>query len=341
MTGPAFSVALPVHNGAEHLEEAIESLLGQSFADFELVICDDGSTDATGAIAERLAASDPRIRLCRRPVKSGVAAAANWAASECRAPLVAIAHADDLSLPDRLARQHAVFAAYPDCVLSGAPTAAINWHGEPAHPPNLWRLLHPGPFAPIAHSSVAFRRDAFLVVGGYGSDVDYWEDLDLYWRMARQGRIMVLPDPVSIYRYSRISIRQREDAGGVERALERMYRSAEAIGAGRARPDPAAPPLPTERLHPRIFVARSWSQVWAGERPGLFGALLARGRLRFDRATLESLCFVAWASLSPRSLRAALRAITRLRNRIVLRRLAARDAVEWRPLDSGNAGPLQ
>lgn len=331
MIDPAVSVVMPVHNAEAHVGEAVRSLLAQTFADFELVICNDGSTDRTGEIAAALTATDRRIRLAHRPAKSGVAAAGNWAVNEARAPLVAIAHGDDLSHPDRLARQVAVMRDRADCVLTGAPAASIDWHGEEAHPPNLWRLARPSAFAPMAHSSVMFRRSAFEQVGGYDTAADYWEDLHLYWRMAALGRILVSTRPLTTYRYSRSSIRQRDAALRVETALETMYRSAERIEAGEL-PAAAHPaPLPA-RIHPRIFVACSWSRVWAGERAVVLGQLLSRGRLRADRDSVASLGFVTWATLSPKSLRAALRLATRLRNRWARCRLGHAEWVEWAPL---------
>jgi hypothetical protein len=248
-----------------------------------------------------------------------------------RAPLVAIAHADDLSHPDRLARQVALMRERPDCVLTGAPAASINWHGDEAHLPNLWRLAHPGVFAPMAHSSVMFRRAAFDAAGGYRASADYWEDLDLYWRMARQGQILVAVRPLTAYRYSKISTRERDGNLRVERSLETMYRCAEAIEAG-AEPSPGGTASERERVHPRVFVACSWSRVWAGERAVVLGQLLARGKLRFDRSTIESLGFVAWASVAPKTLRAVLRWVTQCRNWLARRRLGNVEFVIWDPL---------
>jgi glycosyltransferase involved in cell wall biosynthesis len=326
---PAISVVLPVHNGLPHLGEAIESVLAQSSGEFELVICNDGSDDGTDQVIASHA-GDPRVRVCARREKSGVVAATNWAVAEARAPLVAIMHADDLCLVDRLERQAKLFAARPDCVLCGAPAEAIDWRGRPVHEPNLWRLVTPSEFAPIAHSSVMFRKSAFDAVGGYRAEAEYWEDLDLYWRLSQVGALLAMTAPVTVYRYSRISIRQRDSESRVERALETMYRCADEVARGRDRWSTHR----TEkgRLHPRIFVARSWTRVWAGERATVLGSLLRRGRLGFDRQTLDSLCFVAWATIAPRTLRVVLRWLTRRRNRIARARLNGAQAVEWRPL---------
>ncbi|HEY0324667.1 MAG TPA: glycosyltransferase family A protein, partial [Allosphingosinicella sp.] len=96
---PAVSVVLPVHNGRDFVETSIRSVLAQDFTDFELVVGDDGSDDGTDEVLAKLAAEDVRIRLLRRPSKSGLARSANWVISEARAPLVAIAHADDIYDP--------------------------------------------------------------------------------------------------------------------------------------------------------------------------------------------------------------------------------------------------
>jgi len=333
VNSPSVSVVLPVHNGQSHLAQAVDSVLAQSFADFELLICDDGSNDGTFELATAAARRDPRVRVLRREAKSGVADAANWAAHAATAPLVAMMHADDICLADRLERQVRVFSQHADCVLNGGPAEAINWHGEPAHTPNLWPLVRPSAFAPMAHSSIMFRRGEFEAVGGYRTQAGYWEDLDLFWRLATRGRILVSINPLTIYRYSRTSIRQRDDAHMVERALETMYRRAETVAIGRIEPEDT---LRAGRFHPRIFVARSWSRLWAGERTEVLPHLLRRGRLRLDRATLESLGFVTWASISPRSLRAVLRLIARLRNRIALRELRGAETVEWQPHAASN-----
>ena len=330
---PGVTIALPVHNGMPYLEESVRSLLVQSFTDFELVIGDDGSDDSTPELLARLAGEDGRIRLLRREEKSGPAAAANWVISQARGPLIAIAHADDIAHPDRLRRQVELFAGRPDVVLVGALNIGIDADGRPVHPPNIWRLAFPTSFAPMAHSSVMFRRDAFGAVGGYRREADCWEDLDLYWRLSRRGRILVIPEILTRYRYSQVSLRERAEAEGLERSLERMYRS---VDLYRERGDyesmlVEADPGHGGRLHPRIFVARSWMRVWSGKRSIVFGQMLRRARFRPNLASVQSFAFVLWASISPKSLRLVLQTATRLRNRIARRRIGSPAFVEWRP----------
>lgn len=330
VTAPRVSVVLPVHNGARFIEAAIRSIAGQAFRDFELIVGDDGSDDATPDILRRLKDEFPATRLIRREQKSGLANAANWVASLARADLIAIAHADDLSHPDRLARQVAVMAANPDAVLVGSVGVGIDAHGRRVHEPNLWRCVRPSVFAPIAHSSAMIRRSAFHRTGGYRALANYWEDLDLYWRLAEIGRLLVLPVPLTSYRYSTDSSRERDDSMKVERAIQRMYDHAEAMAhSGRA--EVAETPL-SARLNPRIFVARSWVHVWTGQRAPVFPSLLRHGRLRFDLASAQALVFVALAATAPRMFRGLLQVLTWARNRAALRELKDLEVIEWRPL---------
>lgn len=130
MSSPAVSVAMSVYNGETFLSEAIESVLGQTFSDFEFLILDDGSRDSSRAIIERYAANDRRIRLIARENR-GLIASLNQLIEEARAPLVARMDADDICRPDRFARQVGFFAANPDYGVVGSWTEHI---GEDAGP---------------------------------------------------------------------------------------------------------------------------------------------------------------------------------------------------------------
>ena len=324
---PAVSVVLPVHNGRAFVEKSVRSILAQDFTNFELVIGDDGSDDGTGELVAELAAEDPRIRLLRRPTKSGLAGSANWVVSEARGPLVAIAHADDIYDPSRLRRQTDLLALRPDAVLVGTLADGIDSNGRDVQPPNLSALLKHSSFAAFAHSTIMFRASAFSRAGGYRSHADAWEDLDLYWRMAEQGRILVIPEVLASYRHSAASIRERH-GDRIEQALDVMYRSAALHRQGRD----WSPLLgqPSEgRIHPRIFVARSWVRLWAGRRSHVFGRMLRRAALRPNLVSVQSLVFVAWATASPRSLRLLLQLLGKARNARARRQLAGLDVVEW------------
>ena len=330
---------MPVYNVERHVERAIGSILRQSQPPFELVVGDDGSTDRTAEILARIAAFHPSLRVLRRDRPSGVANAANWVVAAARGELVAMAHADDLSLPDRLARQAATLADHPEAVLVGAPAVGIDSSGRPIHPANLWRVVHPTAFAPFTHSSIMFRREAFDRVGGYRASANYWEDLDLFWRLSTAGELLVLPYALTAYRYSDDSIRQRDRAGEVEQAIDRMYRDAERIERTRPPAGGDFPPGSSGRIRPRVFVARSWTAIWTARRPRTLGRLLRHGDLRCNRDTLLALAFVCAGEMAPRLTRAVLRMAARVRNRWVQRRLRSGEPLSWRPLGGSDDGP--
>src|SRR5579862_6541423 len=101
---PVISVIMPVRNGAEWLSEAVASVRGQDFGDFEFLIVDDGSQDATADVLAASAHADARIKVMRQPAQ-GIVAALNNAIAVARAPYLARLDADDIAEPNRLARQ--------------------------------------------------------------------------------------------------------------------------------------------------------------------------------------------------------------------------------------------
>jgi glycosyltransferase involved in cell wall biosynthesis len=324
------SVVMPIHNCVSYVEQSVRSILSQSFRDYELVIGDDGSNDGTTEVLDRLATEDSRIRILRRERSSGLAKSAAWVISQSRAPLVAIAHGDDISHPHRLRRQLEVLDAAPDASLVGAMAVGIDGRGIVVHPPNLWRLVRPSVFAPFPHSSVVFRRANYDQVGGYREGADYWEDHDLYWRLCATGRVLVIPEVLASYRYSSVSACDRASADRIEHARDLAYRCTALYRAHRDY-DHLFHAAPAEQLHPRVFVARSWTKVWHGQRANLLRRMLQKAALKPNLPSLQTVVFVSWASLSPRTLRFALQMIVKIRN-VVARQMLGRAAyVEWAP----------
>ena len=118
MRTPAISVLMPVYNAAPYLAEAIESILNQTFTDFEFLIIDDGSTDRSAEIVNAYARKEERIRFLSRENR-GLPATLNELASMARAPLLARMDADDISTPDRFEKQVAFLADSPDVIVAG------------------------------------------------------------------------------------------------------------------------------------------------------------------------------------------------------------------------------
>jgi glycosyltransferase involved in cell wall biosynthesis len=116
--GPAISVVLPVRNGGGYLDAALGSIERQTFGDWELIIVDDRSTDATQGIIDQQVRRDPRVKACRTE-GGGLIDALNTGVTKARAPLIARMDADDLARPQRLERQLAAFEKRPDLLVLG------------------------------------------------------------------------------------------------------------------------------------------------------------------------------------------------------------------------------
>jgi hypothetical protein len=201
---PAVTVLLPVRNGAAHLEAAAASILRQSLAALELLVVDDGSTDATPLLLARVAAADRRVRVLRQgPL--GLVPALNRGLREARAPLLARMDADDLALPDRLARQAAVLAASPGVALVGSGWRVVAADGavrRVVQPPLTDAAIRAGMQRAnvLAHPTVMLRRPAVLAVGGYRPAFLLAEDFDLWLRLLERHEAACVPEPLLDYR---------------------------------------------------------------------------------------------------------------------------------------------
>jgi FkbM family methyltransferase len=202
--GPVVSVVLPVYNCPRYVGQAVESILAQTCADFELIVVDDGSEDETPDVVRRF--TDPRIRLVTQ-ANRGLAGALNRGIELARGRYIARQDQDDVSFPERVAKQVAFLDAHPRCALVG--TWAEIWRGDErtdrvhAHPSdnaNLkFQLLLNNPFV---HSSVMIRRAALDRVGAYSTDPGRQppEDYELWSRVAREFEVANLPEVLHIYR---------------------------------------------------------------------------------------------------------------------------------------------
>lgn len=212
---PAVSVLMSVWNGAPWVREAVESILAQTAPDLELLVIDDGSTDAT---PELLAAvHDPRLRV-ERQARAGLTRSLNRAAGLARAPLLARLDADDLARPERLTRQRAFLDARSEVGLLGTAVSEVDPAGREIRmvvPPESDQgirhaLIRRNPFV---HSSVMMRRSLLERVGGYDEALAVAQDYDLWLRMSDVTRMANLPDPLVVRRLlpGRTSIRRDSD----------------------------------------------------------------------------------------------------------------------------------
>jgi GT2 family glycosyltransferase len=241
--------------------------------------------------------------------------------------------ADDVARPERLARQVGVFRDNPEVVLVGALSEGIDSRGERVRPRDRWRLVRPSLFPPFPHSSAMFRRSAYEEVGGYREECAKWEDQDLFLRMTRHGRTMVLPEALIRYRYhasnsTGVSPDYNARVYGLrEHCLEEFragrdyVRLLEAGGTNGASPHARAEAL---------YQAGAM-RLWAGGTPGLLGPAMKRGKLgRSPRAMLTHL-MATWGQVSPASLRFSLRCFIRARDLLAAGRVRDGGVYDWHP----------
>ena len=210
---PQVTVLLPVHNGEEYLEQAIASVLAQSFRDFEVLIINDGSTDRTQSIID--AFNDGRIRCIRHKTNRRLIAVLNEGLDLATAPYVARMDADDICHPRRLELQHRFLEDHPDVGVVGSAVRSISdgtgrgpiYRFPEQHEVIEWALAF---LCPLVHPSVMMRRDLVLSVGGYAPSALHVEDYDLWERMSRYTRFANLPDVLLGLRKHGSSITSRE-----------------------------------------------------------------------------------------------------------------------------------
>lgn len=198
---PKVSFLLSCFNGARWLDVSIPSVLGQTWTDFEFIIVDDGSTDASLACIQRYAAQDPRIVVIEK-ANSGLADSLNVGMQRARGEWIARIDADDLHERHKLERQMAVIAERPRTVYVGSDFVQIDAAGRAgalqryptSHRGLLRHLRAPARFPP--HSSALFRREAALAGGGYRQRLRRAEDWDLWLRLSDIGELASVGEPL-------------------------------------------------------------------------------------------------------------------------------------------------
>lgn len=196
---PEITVLLCVFNGADHLNEAIDSVLRQSFKDFELLIIDDGSTDGTPDIVKNV--RDQRVRSIRHNTNRGLISRLNEGLDEAAGRYIARMDADDLCHRERLDRQFQFLESHREVGVLGTAVRIIDSKGRGRivyqypedHEVIDWVL----PFVcPLAHPSIMMRRDLVRSVGGYAASAVHAEDYDLWERLLSRTRFANLPQPL-------------------------------------------------------------------------------------------------------------------------------------------------
>ncbi|MDX6769823.1 MAG: glycosyltransferase family A protein [Elusimicrobiota bacterium] len=203
---PRVSVVIPAYNAAKFITATLDSVAAQTFADWELVVVDDGSTDDTKAVVDAWLARTGKAGTCVRRANGRIAAARNTGLQAAKGELVALLDHDDLWTPDKLARCVAELDAHPGCVLVGHHTDVVQ-DGK------VLRVERKGPGGTdlydrllfeancVAPSAAVFRKDAALAIGGFreGDRYNTVEDYDFWMRLARRGEFRFLDAVLSSY----------------------------------------------------------------------------------------------------------------------------------------------
>lgn len=202
---PKVTVITMVYNSEKYLIECIQSILDQSFNDFEFLIIDDASSDNSSKIINSF--SDNRIRFIKNAVNEGIALSRNKTLKLARGEYVAILDSDDIAEKDRLKIQVKYLDNNPDIVLLGSDYLVIDDNNvlsnfrAPTNPLEIkWKLLFSNC---IAQSTVMFRKDLALKIGGYDEKMVIGEDFDLWIRLAAAGKVKQLDQPLTRLRYHR------------------------------------------------------------------------------------------------------------------------------------------
>jgi glycosyltransferase involved in cell wall biosynthesis len=278
---PPVSVVVPAYDRAASIRPALDSVLRQTFSDFELIVVDDGSTDGTREVVRAI--DDPRLRLVETPRNMGASAARNLGIAEARGTWVAFQDSDDEWLPLKLEKQMArllapgagFVAGYCGMLILGEPDAP---DGPGAAGGRLTARYFPGPEATelegdlvvpllrdslISTQTLVARRDALREVGGFDPELRSLIDWDCALRLAPLGPIAFVDEPLVLQRFSLNSI-TRDRARRIASQIRLVEKHAPLL-AGR----PA--------IHPRRHYVIAGGQRQAGDLAAARGSL-ARAR---------------------------------------------------------------
>ncbi len=226
---------MPVYNGERYLAEAIESILGQTFTDFEFVIVDDGSQDGSAEIIRSYAELDERIQLLSLAENGGVAAARNRGFAAARGRYAAGMDCDDISLPERLRKQALFMESNAQVGAVGVHSRVVFEDMRPSYkrePAQFHALIMLDSFIGVSfqHAALMMRRDLVLEVGGYDTALQYSSDRDLMTRLMGRTQLANIPEILYIHRRREGQLTSHDNPRRAEdglltriRRLERLY----------------------------------------------------------------------------------------------------------------------
>jgi glycosyltransferase involved in cell wall biosynthesis len=204
---PPLTVLMSVYNGLPYLPEALDSILEQTFSDFEFLIVDDASTDGSGRVLAEYAERDSRIRILTNERNMGLGYSLARGVAAAMTPWIARMDADDIAVSNRLELQMSYVKDNPEVDILGGYALNINDDGQiigerrvPICHEDIYRLLWTNPFI---HATVMFRRQAILKVGSYSPKIRKRQDYELWFRCATNNlHFANIATPLINYRFT-------------------------------------------------------------------------------------------------------------------------------------------
>ena len=296
---------MPVYNAGAFLDDSINSILTQTFRDFEFVIFDDASTDGSVERLRHWATRDHRIQLHESKTQLGLAGSSNAVVAKARAAIIARMDADDVAHPNRLQRQWEIIRDHPDVAVVGTLCNGIDAAGREVRPRDRWRLVRRSGYIPFPHGSAMFRREVFDRVGGY-DDAPGAEDQKLFSKMVVQGRVVTLSDVLYSYRYHSNNAT--------------LFNGIRAIGEDHSNNGDSL----------AAFYMLGAMRLWAGEPPKLLEPMREKKWSKWDVKSWMIFTSALWGHVSPMSLKLFLRGSIRVRDLVASTIVKDGKPYEWR-----------
>ncbi|MBS0611307.1 MAG: glycosyltransferase [Comamonadaceae bacterium] len=302
MTQPRVSVIIPVRNGKDYLQEALDSVLQQSFADLELLLIDDGSTDDD---YDRYAVQDKRVRVIHL-TGMGVSRARNVGMAQSRGDLLAFLDADDIWFPGKLQAQVRYFDAHPDVgVVFGkfirwpalpdggfAPASSLIQDADPLHRADpersgwLYTRLLEGLL--VGMNTAVVRRTVYEAIGGFNESLRQGEDYDFWLKASRVAEMHSLDGPVALYRIHGASAMHRLSP---ENHLVNLLNAAVTRWGLTSLDDRSLTPKSFHDRLARVYFDHAYAHYWHGDR-GIARAAFWQA-LRRGHHPLRCLAYIA------------------------------------------------
>ncbi|AFY47772.1 glycosyl transferase [Nostoc sp. PCC 7524] len=228
---PLISVILPFYNTEQYLETAIQSILNQTYKNFELLLLDDGSSDQSLAIAQKYAQIDPRVKVHHHP-NMGLCRTLQKGVSLASGKYIARMDGDDIADSQRFELQVNYLEQNPDCVALGTALTVIDPDGDVIYQPEitqeheqLVKELLQWQGSRICHPTVMMRTELVRLVGGYTQEY-HFEDVDLFLKLAKHGKLANLPERMLWYRWHIGSISHTRNQVRVNEIKQTIYNRA-------------------------------------------------------------------------------------------------------------------